>query len=81
MAKADTDTVQGKQIRFQEGKTYLRTGHPLLRECPGYFQALGEVLEWPPKSFVHVAGWTIDPDFAIELEPALVTVRDLLASP
>jgi hypothetical protein len=33
------------------------------------------------KSFVHVAGWTIDPDFAIELEPALVTVRDLLASP
>jgi hypothetical protein len=33
------------------------------------------------QSFVHVAGWTVDPDFAIELEPALVTVRDLLASP
>jgi len=31
-------------------------------------------------SFVHVAGWTIDPDFAIEREPALVTVRDLLAT-
>jgi phosphatidylserine/phosphatidylglycerophosphate/cardiolipin synthase-like enzyme len=32
------------------------------------------------ESFVHVAGWTIDPDFAIEREPALVTVRDLLAT-
>ena len=31
-------------------------------------------------SFVHVAGWTIDPDFAIEREPAPVTVRDLLAA-
>ncbi|MEO8898929.1 MAG: phosphatidylserine/phosphatidylglycerophosphate/cardiolipin synthase family protein [Candidatus Dormibacter sp.] len=31
------------------------------------------------KSFVHVAGWTVDPDFAMEREPALVTVRDLLA--
>ncbi len=29
----------------------------------------------------RVAGWTIDPDFAIEREPALVTVCDLLASP
>jgi hypothetical protein len=32
------------------------------------------------ESFVHVAGWTIDPDFAIEREPAIVTVRDLLAT-
>jgi hypothetical protein len=38
-------------------------------------------LQTRAKSFVHVAGWTIDPDFAIEREPALVTVRDLLASP
>lgn len=29
----------------------------------------------------RVAGWTIDPDVAIEREPALVTVCDLLASP
>ncbi len=32
------------------------------------------------ESSVHIAGWTIDPDFAIEREPALVTVRDLLAT-
>jgi phosphatidylserine/phosphatidylglycerophosphate/cardiolipin synthase-like enzyme len=31
------------------------------------------------QSFVHVAGWTVDPDFAMEREPALVTVRDLLS--
>lgn len=32
------------------------------------------------RSFVHVAGWTINPDFAVEREPALVTLRDLLAA-
>jgi phosphatidylserine/phosphatidylglycerophosphate/cardiolipin synthase-like enzyme len=31
------------------------------------------------RSFVHVAGWTINPDFAIERDPMAVTVRDLLA--
>jgi phosphatidylserine/phosphatidylglycerophosphate/cardiolipin synthase-like enzyme len=32
------------------------------------------------RSFVHVAGWTINPDFAVEREPALVTLRELLAA-
>jgi phosphatidylserine/phosphatidylglycerophosphate/cardiolipin synthase-like enzyme len=31
------------------------------------------------QSFVHVAGWTVNPDFAIERAPGLVTLRDLLA--
>jgi phosphatidylserine/phosphatidylglycerophosphate/cardiolipin synthase-like enzyme len=31
------------------------------------------------RSFVHVAGWTIDPGFAVERDPVVVTVRDLLA--
>jgi phosphatidylserine/phosphatidylglycerophosphate/cardiolipin synthase-like enzyme len=31
------------------------------------------------QSFVHVAGWTVNPDFAVEREPALVTLRELLA--
>ncbi|HEX4754609.1 MAG TPA: phosphatidylserine/phosphatidylglycerophosphate/cardiolipin synthase family protein [Candidatus Dormibacteraeota bacterium] len=31
------------------------------------------------RSFVHIAGWTVDPDFAMEREPALVTVRELLS--
>src|SRR6185437_8314448 len=31
------------------------------------------------RSFVHVAGWTVNPDFAIERAPGLVTLRDLLA--
>jgi phosphatidylserine/phosphatidylglycerophosphate/cardiolipin synthase-like enzyme len=31
------------------------------------------------ESFVHVAGWTVNPDFAIEREPALLTVRELLS--
>jgi phosphatidylserine/phosphatidylglycerophosphate/cardiolipin synthase-like enzyme len=31
------------------------------------------------RSFVHVAGWTVDPGFALERDPAVVTVRDLLA--
>jgi phosphatidylserine/phosphatidylglycerophosphate/cardiolipin synthase-like enzyme len=31
------------------------------------------------RSFVHVAGWTVDPDFALERHPAVTTVRDLLA--
>jgi phosphatidylserine/phosphatidylglycerophosphate/cardiolipin synthase-like enzyme len=31
------------------------------------------------RSFVHVAGWTINPDFAVVREPALVTLRELLA--
>ncbi len=31
------------------------------------------------QSFVHIAGWTIAPDFAIERTPTVVTLRDLLA--
>ena len=31
------------------------------------------------QSFVHVAGWTVNPDFAIERRPELVTLRELLA--
>ena len=31
------------------------------------------------RSFVHVAGWTVDPGFAVERDPSVVTVRDLLA--
>lgn len=31
------------------------------------------------RSFVHVAGWTVDPDFAMERTPAIVTLRELLA--
>lgn len=31
------------------------------------------------RSFVHVAGWTIDPDFAVERAPEVVTLRELLA--
>src|SRR3984893_10201137 len=31
------------------------------------------------RSFVHVAGWTIDPEFAVQRDPLVVTVRDLLA--
>jgi len=31
------------------------------------------------RSFVHVAGWTVDPGFALERNPSVVTVRDLLA--
>jgi phosphatidylserine/phosphatidylglycerophosphate/cardiolipin synthase-like enzyme len=31
------------------------------------------------RSYVHVAGWTVGPDFVVERDPAIVTVRDLLA--
>jgi phosphatidylserine/phosphatidylglycerophosphate/cardiolipin synthase-like enzyme len=31
------------------------------------------------RSFVHIAGWTINPDFAVERDASTVTVRDLLA--
>jgi phosphatidylserine/phosphatidylglycerophosphate/cardiolipin synthase-like enzyme len=31
------------------------------------------------RSFVHIAGWTIDPAFAVERDPVVFTVRDLLA--
>ena len=31
------------------------------------------------RSFVHVAGWTVNPDFAVERTPDLVTLRALLA--
>ncbi len=31
------------------------------------------------RSFVHVAGWTVDPGFAVERHPSSVTVRELLA--
>jgi phosphatidylserine/phosphatidylglycerophosphate/cardiolipin synthase-like enzyme len=31
------------------------------------------------ESFVHVAGWTVNPDFAVEREPVLITLRELLA--
>jgi phosphatidylserine/phosphatidylglycerophosphate/cardiolipin synthase-like enzyme len=31
------------------------------------------------RAFVHIAGWTVNPDFAIEREPELVTLRELLA--
>jgi phosphatidylserine/phosphatidylglycerophosphate/cardiolipin synthase-like enzyme len=31
------------------------------------------------RSFVHVAGWTVDPGFAVERDPSVVTVLDLLA--
>jgi phosphatidylserine/phosphatidylglycerophosphate/cardiolipin synthase-like enzyme len=31
------------------------------------------------RSYVHVAGWTVDPDFAVERHPSAVTVRELLA--
>jgi phosphatidylserine/phosphatidylglycerophosphate/cardiolipin synthase-like enzyme len=31
------------------------------------------------RSFVHVAGWTLSPDFAMERAPATVTLRELLA--
>ena len=31
------------------------------------------------RSFVHVAGWTVNPDFAMEHVPELVTLRQLLA--
>jgi phosphatidylserine/phosphatidylglycerophosphate/cardiolipin synthase-like enzyme len=31
------------------------------------------------RSFVHVAGWTVNPDFAVERDPAPVTLRELLA--
>jgi phosphatidylserine/phosphatidylglycerophosphate/cardiolipin synthase-like enzyme len=31
------------------------------------------------RSFVHVAGWTVDPDFAVERNPEVVTLRALLA--
>ncbi len=31
------------------------------------------------RSWVHVAGWTANPDFAIERDPVVVTLRDLLA--
>jgi phosphatidylserine/phosphatidylglycerophosphate/cardiolipin synthase-like enzyme len=30
-------------------------------------------------SWVHIAGWTVNPDFAVERDPAVVTLRDLLA--
>ncbi|MFZ0180436.1 MAG: phospholipase, partial [Candidatus Dormiibacterota bacterium] len=30
-------------------------------------------------SYVHVAGWTVDPEFAVERHPAVVTVRELLS--
>src|ERR1019366_2377558 len=31
------------------------------------------------RSFVHIAGWTIAPDFAVARAPRIVTLRDLLA--
>ncbi len=31
------------------------------------------------RSFVHVAGWTVNPDFAVERTPEVVTLRALLA--
>ena len=31
------------------------------------------------RSFVHIAGWTVDPGFALERTPSVVTVRDVLA--
>ena len=31
------------------------------------------------RAFVHIAGWTIAPDFAVERTPTVVTLRDLLA--
>lgn len=31
------------------------------------------------RSFVHIAGWTVAPDFAVERTPTVVTLRDLLA--
>ncbi len=31
------------------------------------------------RTSVHVAGWTLDPDFELERDPAVVTVRELLA--
>jgi phosphatidylserine/phosphatidylglycerophosphate/cardiolipin synthase-like enzyme len=31
------------------------------------------------RSFVHIAGWTINPDFGIERYPAVVSLRELLA--
>jgi phosphatidylserine/phosphatidylglycerophosphate/cardiolipin synthase-like enzyme len=31
------------------------------------------------RKFVHVAGWTLNPDFAMERAPATVTLRELLA--
>jgi phosphatidylserine/phosphatidylglycerophosphate/cardiolipin synthase-like enzyme len=31
------------------------------------------------RSFVHVAGWTVDPGFALERNSSVVTVRNLLA--
>ncbi|MGA7987041.1 MAG: phospholipase D family protein [Candidatus Dormiibacterota bacterium] len=31
------------------------------------------------RSFVHVAGWTVNPDFALERDAEIVTLRELLA--
>ena len=31
------------------------------------------------RSYVHIAGWTVDPEFALERHPSAVTVRELLA--
>jgi phosphatidylserine/phosphatidylglycerophosphate/cardiolipin synthase-like enzyme len=31
------------------------------------------------RSFVHIAGWTVNPDFAVEHYPVSVTLRELLA--
>jgi phosphatidylserine/phosphatidylglycerophosphate/cardiolipin synthase-like enzyme len=31
------------------------------------------------RSYVHIAGWTVDPEFAVERHPAVVTVRELLS--
>jgi phosphatidylserine/phosphatidylglycerophosphate/cardiolipin synthase-like enzyme len=31
------------------------------------------------RSFVHIAGWTVNPDFGVERYPAVVSLRELLA--
>jgi len=42
-----TAQVDGKSIKFTQGKTFLTAAHPLFKECPTYFQVVGEFLRSP----------------------------------
>jgi hypothetical protein len=43
-------TVNGEQIRFERDKTFVRSGHPLLTQNPGYFVPVPTFLDWPAEA-------------------------------
>ncbi|MBJ7596440.1 MAG: phosphatidylserine/phosphatidylglycerophosphate/cardiolipin synthase family protein [Candidatus Dormibacteraeota bacterium] len=75
-----TRALEGRSAGWAGGSTAPRDGNRL-EVCVDGAAALPEIAAAirSARRSVHVAGWAISPEFAMEREPAVTTLRELLA--